>query len=535
MTWISRQLKPPTTSAAWCAPSPNRCARPSVSASSTGSRSASTATCGPSSIDADILSAAAPESLGGGGFGVLEQVAVLVALGRQLAAVPYLESAVLAAGALAKFGSEALQQAVGGAGGQRREDPHRRARRRHGRGPGAGNGRWRRLPADRHPHAGRLRPGRRRVPGARRNRFGHQGVRGRGGRPRRDGRPRWTPPATAVSAHLELQGVESGPTGSSAVTEASSRWLTTHGTLGRSAFQLGVLERALELTAEYAREREQFDRPIGSFQAVSSRLADGYIDIKGLRLTLTQAAWRLSEDLPADVDVEHGGVLGGRRRTPGRAHHGARARRCRRSTPTTPCTGTSWRPSRPSSRSAAPPGSCCASAANWPTHLPDPTSERSFPTVTELLAPLVDVDDRGVYFEDTFTSWRDHIRHGAAIAAALRASPGSATPAACRGAAGEHPVLLRGAGRGGAVGHRAGRPEPDPAGRGAAARHRPCGLPTGAGRLGVGSGPRSDRPSTSTRVEWADRDWRPTGTRRWSPRRRARRPVHADLHLGHQR
>ena len=61
-------------------------------------------------IDADVLSAAAPESLGGGGFGVLEQVAVLVALGRQMAAVPYLESAVLGAGALAEFGSAALQQ-----------------------------------------------------------------------------------------------------------------------------------------------------------------------------------------------------------------------------------------------------------------------------------------------------------------------------------------------------------------------------------------------------------------------------------------
>src|SRR4029078_8624853 len=61
-------------------------------------------------IEADILSTAAPESLGGGGFGVLEQGAVLVALGRQLAAVPYLESVVLGAGALAKFGSESLQQ-----------------------------------------------------------------------------------------------------------------------------------------------------------------------------------------------------------------------------------------------------------------------------------------------------------------------------------------------------------------------------------------------------------------------------------------
>ncbi len=61
-------------------------------------------------IDADVLTTAAPESLGGGGFGVLEQVAVLVALGRQMAAVPYLESVVLGAGAFAEFGSEALQR-----------------------------------------------------------------------------------------------------------------------------------------------------------------------------------------------------------------------------------------------------------------------------------------------------------------------------------------------------------------------------------------------------------------------------------------
>src|ERR1700755_44054 len=64
-------------------------------------------------IDADILSTAAPEALGGGGFGFLEEVAVLVALGRQIAAVPYLESVVLAAGALAKFGSDELQKVWG--------------------------------------------------------------------------------------------------------------------------------------------------------------------------------------------------------------------------------------------------------------------------------------------------------------------------------------------------------------------------------------------------------------------------------------
>jgi len=43
------------------------------------------------------------------------------------------------------------------------------------------------------------------------------------------------------------------------------------------------------------------------------------------------------------------------------------------------------------------------------------------PTVTDLLTPLVEVDGRGVQFEDAFTSWHEHIQHGAAIAAALKA------------------------------------------------------------------------------------------------------------------
>jgi fatty-acyl-CoA synthase len=49
------------------------------------------------------------------------------------------------------------------------------------------------------------------------------------------------------------------------------------------------------------------------------------------------------------------------------------------------------------------------------------TTGSELPTVTSLITPLVDVDDRGVYFEDTFTTWRDHIADGAAVAAALRA------------------------------------------------------------------------------------------------------------------
>lgn len=70
-----------------------------------------------------------------------------------------------------------------------------------------------------------------------------------------------------------------------------------------AAEQLGVTEGALRLTAEYAKTREQFGRPIGTFQAVSQRLADGFIDVLGQRLTLWQAIWRLQEGLPAGPEV----------------------------------------------------------------------------------------------------------------------------------------------------------------------------------------------------------------------------------------
>jgi alkylation response protein AidB-like acyl-CoA dehydrogenase len=73
--------------------------------------------------------------------------------------------------------------------------------------------------------------------------------------------------------------------------------------LARCAEAQGVSEGALALTAAYAKEREQFERPIGSFQAVAHRLADGYIAHKLAALTLWQAAWRYDEGLPLDVEL----------------------------------------------------------------------------------------------------------------------------------------------------------------------------------------------------------------------------------------
>ncbi len=61
----------------------------------------------------------------------------------------------------------------------------------------------------------------------------------------------------------------------------------------------GVARWCLDTAVAYAKVREQFDRPIGTFQAVAQRLADGYIDTRFLALTVWQAAWRLAEGLPA--------------------------------------------------------------------------------------------------------------------------------------------------------------------------------------------------------------------------------------------
>ena len=68
--------------------------------------------------------------------------------------------------------------------------------------------------------------------------------------------------------------------------------------VGLCAIQLGVTERALRIAASYTTEREQFGRPIGSFQAVQQRMADAFIDVEAIRWTMWQAAWLLGQGGP---------------------------------------------------------------------------------------------------------------------------------------------------------------------------------------------------------------------------------------------
>jgi 3-oxocholest-4-en-26-oyl-CoA dehydrogenase beta subunit len=258
---------------------------------------------------AGVLSAALPDTTGGAGFGLLEQCSVLVEIGRAVAPVPYLASIVLGAATIAEFGDAGQRQRWAGPAAQGgvilaaalaeedSEDPCAPSTTAH-----EASGGWKLTGTKTSVLAGTAAD----VVLV----------------------PATTPSGVAVflvavsdpgvtvqpqrvtggdaTALIELAGVavpEDRVLGGIAAGRDVAAWLSARATIGLCALQLGVTERALELTAAYARSREQFGKPIGSFQAVSQRLADGYIDVEGIRLTLWQAAWRLAAGLPAETEI----------------------------------------------------------------------------------------------------------------------------------------------------------------------------------------------------------------------------------------
>lgn len=226
----------------------------------------------PALAEAGVLSAALPKRAGGDGYGLLEQCAVLTELGRAAATVPYLPSIVVAASTLARFGSdEQVARWAEPAGRGEIVLAHRDA--------AVPSAALFLVPA---PSGVLLvRP---------------------------------DDPGVTVSP----QRVEGGPGAArlsfsdiSEISEmcdpAAAGWMAATAVVGAAAYQLGVVERSLELTASYARTRVQFDRPIGAFQAVAQRLADAHIDVEGLRLAVWQAAWRLTEHPPATAEAATAG------------------------------------------------------------------------------------------------------------------------------------------------------------------------------------------------------------------------------------
>jgi alkylation response protein AidB-like acyl-CoA dehydrogenase len=73
------------------------------------------------------------------------------------------------------------------------------------------------------------------------------------------------------------------------------------GAAAHSAEMLGGAARALDLSVEYAKERQQFGQPIGSFQAVKHRCADMLVDVEGMRSVAYYAAWAIGADAEGSV------------------------------------------------------------------------------------------------------------------------------------------------------------------------------------------------------------------------------------------
>ncbi|MET8876998.1 acyl-CoA dehydrogenase family protein [Nocardia sp. NPDC004604] len=236
-------------------------------------------------VTTGLLEAALPYSVGGSGFGLLEQCSILTEIGRRAAPVPYLSSIAVGAAALAEFGSADQIECWA--------LPVLRGDMTIGLALGDGFtaadsrlcGTQTAVTAGAFADAflvvadgclylvdrlqfGVVVTGQRLVD-------------------------------TADGALLELDGVEAEFLGG----PHAVAWVMRRATLAWCAWQLGVLEQALALTTQYARTRKQFGVPIGSFQAVRARIADAYIDVEAVRLTQWQAACMEAEGLPAAAAI----------------------------------------------------------------------------------------------------------------------------------------------------------------------------------------------------------------------------------------
>ncbi|MFI6492236.1 acyl-CoA dehydrogenase family protein [Streptomyces sp. NPDC050564] len=97
---------------------------------------------------------------------------------------------------------------------------------------------------------------------------------------------------TRPQARVELRDVDAellGDDGSDVPAALAAVGDTAAAVLATEA--VGAADRALERTVEYVRQREQFGRAIGSFQAVKHRLADVYVGVQAARSAAYYAAW----------------------------------------------------------------------------------------------------------------------------------------------------------------------------------------------------------------------------------------------------
>src|SRR6476659_1863802 len=103
---------------------------------------------------------------------------------------------------------------------------------------------------------------------------------------------------TRQLARLEFAGVTGRLIGSPGDGAAALDRALDVAAVALAAEQLGGAQRALDMAVEYAKVRRQFDRPIGSFQAIKHRCADLLLEVESLRSAVGYAAAAVAEDSP---------------------------------------------------------------------------------------------------------------------------------------------------------------------------------------------------------------------------------------------
>ena len=253
----------------------------------------------------DLLGLMLPEEYGGSGMSAIEGAIVYEEFGRSLAPSPHFVSSVLTAGAVLKGGSDAQKQDL---------------LPKIAKGDAIGTVAW-------------LEPN---------NGFGPKGVQARAGI-LGDGHvlngTKWHVPFAAAATHLvvvartgdgltdvdlflvdpkakgvtltqmfsiasdcqyqvQFDDVEVGP--EARIGAAHTGWATwdavlREGLVFLAAQAIGGARYALEITNQYAKDREQFDKPLGAFQAISHYLADASTAVEGGTVLVYEAAWSLAQ------------------------------------------------------------------------------------------------------------------------------------------------------------------------------------------------------------------------------------------------
>jgi alkylation response protein AidB-like acyl-CoA dehydrogenase len=260
-------------------------------------------------VTAGLVGIAVPEQYGGAGLGFLELAIIAEQVGATAAPIPFIETAIMGALPIAEFGSEVQKEAwlprvargealLTAALMEGESDPGKPTTQARADGKGF------RLSGAKECVAGGQIAVRVLVPAtAEDGRIGIFIV-----DPNAKGVKLESLDTTSgqPEARIVLSDVAVGPEDLLGDLDRGAdilAWIEERATAAQCSLALGVCAEALRLTAEYTKGREQFGQSIATFQAVGQRAADAYIDTEAIRLTSWQAAWRLSEGLPATEQV----------------------------------------------------------------------------------------------------------------------------------------------------------------------------------------------------------------------------------------